>query len=140
MIKRKLGRSLKHRVNMLKNLAESLLLYEKITTTQAKAKEVRSIVEKSITIAKSSDLTARRRLLSQFLHNKNVVEKLIVDIAPRFKNTKSGFIKIFKVNPRVGDNAQMATIILSKSKFLNNLEEPKKEVSSNKTKTTKKKA
>jgi len=124
---RKLGRKNKHRHQTLKNLAMSILIYEKVTTTQAKAKEVRSLVEKSINIAKKNDLNARRRLLSLFLHNKNVVKKLTEDIGKRFKDVNSGYTKIYKTNSRLGDNASMAIIILSKSKFLNNLKTEKEE-------------
>jgi len=106
---------------MLKNLAISVLIYEKVTTTKARAKEVRALVDKAINIAKKNDLAARRNLLNLFLQNKNVVNKLINDLAPRLKDTKSGYAKLYNISPRVGDNAPRVTIILSKSKFLNNL-------------------
>lgn len=118
---RKLGRKIKHRKNMLRNLAMSVLLYEKVNTTQAKAKEVRTLIESSIVIAKKGGLEAKRKLLSTFMHNKPVVNKLIDDIAKRYNDTNSGFVKLYKNKPRVGDNAPVTTIILSKSKFLNNL-------------------
>lgn len=122
----KLGRKNKHRSQMLKNLCISILLYEKVTTTQAKAKNIKFMIEKSINIAKNNDLYSRRKLLSMFLNNKLVVKKLIEDLGPRFKNQQSGFVKLFKNKPRLGDNALTITIILSKSKFLNNLPESKK--------------
>ncbi len=123
---RKLGRKADHRKNMLKNLAISFFLYEKVTTTEAKAKEVRPLIEKAIKISKSNDLlNSKRRLLALFLHNKNVIEKLTKDISKRYPNTNSGYIKMYKVKPRLGDNAPQITLILSKSKFLNNLDNKK---------------
>lgn len=125
MTNRKLGRKIGHRRSMLKNLAISLFIYEKITTSEAKAKEIRPLAEKAITVAKKGDLNARRRLLSMFLHNKNVVNKLVDDIAKRFSDTNSGFIRMFKTKPRLGDNSPQIILIISKSKFLNNIEDKK---------------
>lgn len=122
MIKKKLGRKAKHRKQTLINLASAIVLYEKVTTTQAKAKAVIPIIEQAINTAKKNDLTSRRKLLANFGHNKKTVNKIITDIAPRFKNSASGFVKLFNSQPRHGDNAPMTTIILSKSKFLGNLE------------------
>lgn len=119
---RKLGRKNKHRTQTIRNVAQSLILYEKIQTTDAKAKEVRSLVEKSINIAKKNDLTSRRKLLSVYFHNKNIVDKLINDISPRFSKINSGYIRIVKGNNRVGDNAPTCIMILSITKFLNNIE------------------
>lgn len=121
-MKRKLGRKKAHRENMLKNLAISLIIYEKVTTTEAKAKEVRSLVEKAINISKQDDIVnTKRNLLATFLHNQNVVKKLTEDISKRFKDKNSGYIKMYKVKPRLGDNAPQVTMILAESKFLNNL-------------------
>lgn len=122
---RKLGRKIGHRSSMLKNQAISFLIYEKITTTEAKAKEVRSKIEKAINISKGKDLQSKRRLLSMFMHNKNVVKKLTEDISVRYKDQNSGYIKMYKIRPRLGDNAPRVTMILSKSKFLNTLEDKK---------------
>lgn len=125
-MKSKLGRKNKNRRQMLKNLAMSILIYEKVTTTEAKAKEVRSIVDYAINHAKIDNLTNRRTLLAFFLHNDNVVEKLFKDLGPRFKDMTSGYTKLFKNKPRVGDGASTITMILTKSKFIA-IEEPKKE-------------
>lgn len=114
----KLGRKNKHRVQMLKNLAVSVLIYEKVTTTAAKAKEVRKIIDYAINTAKNHTLASRRNLQSTFLHNKNVVNKLLDDLALRYKNTPSGYTRLFKNNFRVGDGAPTITIILTKSKFI----------------------
>lgn len=141
MIKRKLGRKSAHRKNMLKNLAISLFVYEKVKTSTAKAKEVRSLADRAINIAKKDDsLHARRLLLSMFLHNKNAVDKLVNDLAKRFKDEKSGYTRIFKTKSRVGDNSPQSILILSKSKFLNNLKvEEKKDVTKDTKKNTKNK-
>jgi large subunit ribosomal protein L17 len=120
-MQRKFGRKNKHRNQMLTNLVIAILLYEKVTTTVARAKEVRPMVDKAINTAKKNDLSARKNLLAMLLHNKNVTNKLLEDLGPRFKDIKSGFTKIYKISPRVGDNAPRVTVILSKSKFLNNL-------------------
>jgi len=119
---RKLGRKNKHRTQTIRNVAQSLILYEKIKTTDAKAKEVKSLVEKSINLAKKNDLTSRRKLLAVYFHNKNIVDKLINDISPRYTNINSGYIRIVKGNNRVGDNAPTCIMILSITKFLNNIE------------------
>ena len=124
----KFGRKNKNRRQMLKNLAISVLIYEKVTTTEAKAKNVRPLIEYAIKTSKINNLTNRRALLAYFLHNENVVEKLLKDLGPRFKDTTSGYTRLFKNKPRVGDGANTVTIILSKSKFIN-IEEPKKEIS-----------
>lgn len=119
---RKLSRKNKHRTQTIRNVAQSLILYEKIKTTEAKAKEVRSLVEKSINIGKKNDLTSRRKLLSIYFHNKNIVDKIVNEVSPRFSNSNSGYIRIVKSNCRVGDNSPTCIMILSISKFLNNLE------------------
>lgn len=126
---KKFGRRTKHRINMIKNLAVSVLIYEKVTTTQAKAKESSRLVNKAITIAKKNTLNSRKELLSMFMHQEIVVKKLIDDLALRFKDVNSGYVKLYKYSPRVGDNAPRVIMILSISKFLKNLKpiESKKE-------------
>lgn len=118
----KLSRRIKHRRQMLKNLATSCIIYERVKTTEAKAKAVRSIVEEKINLAKNPTLVNRRNLLAFFLHNKNTVNKLIEDLGPRYKETKSGYLKMYKTNPRLGDGAPTITLIFSKSKFFNNFD------------------
>jgi len=132
-MKLKLGRTINHRHQMLKNLAISILLYEKVTTTYAKAKAVKPLVDNAINIAKNNDLASRRQLLSIFLHNKNVVEKLLKDLGPRFEKDASGYLKTIKDKPRVGDNAPQVILMLKKSKFI--VRETKKD---NKENTVKK--
>lgn len=124
---RKFGRKNKHRSQMLKNLAISVLLYEKVTTTEARAKEVRVLIDKAINTAKKNDLSARKYLLSSLLHNNNAVNKLLEDLGPRFKDKKSGFVKLVKISPRKGDNSPRVVIMLTKTKFLNNVTPKTKE-------------
>lgn len=121
---KKFGRRTKHRINMIKNLAISTLLYEKVITTPTKAKEAIPIIDKAIVTAKQNNLNAKKELLSTLLNNKIVVKKLTEDLAPRFKDKNSGFVKLYKYSPRVGDNAPQVIMILSISKFLNNLSLP----------------
>ena len=105
-MKRKLQRKKGARKALLKNLATSLILHEKIKTTVEKAKEVRSIVERLIAKGKKGDLASRRYLL-KFLP-KNAVAKIMEDLAPAFSNQKSGFIKIVRLAARKGDGAKLA--------------------------------
>ncbi|MDI6591376.1 MAG: 50S ribosomal protein L17 [Patescibacteria group bacterium] len=116
MRKRKKGRKLSkkrdQRKALLKSLAISLLLKEKIKTTEAKAKETQSFIEKFITKAKKGDL-ASRRFLARFF-SKDIVKKLINEIAPRYKERKGGYTRIIKLGPRKTDGAKMAIIELIK--------------------------
>ncbi len=119
-----LSRKRDHRRSLLRNLATSLVLYEEIKTTQAKAHEVRPIVEHLITIVRKNpegagNLAVRRRLLGYFF-DKNATKKMFEVIVPRYKNINSGFIQIIKINSRLGDNAKMAII---KLKEVKNIEE-----------------
>ncbi|MCO6431797.1 MAG: 50S ribosomal protein L17 [Deltaproteobacteria bacterium] len=107
--KRKFGRTASHRRAMLRNMATSLLLTERCKTTVEKAKDLRRVTEKLITLGKSGTLHARRQALSYIL-NKKAVEKLFDDIAPRFKNRNGGYLRIVRANFRHGDAAEMAFI------------------------------
>lgn len=100
-----------HRKSMMRNLVSSLILYEEIKTTQAKAKELKSTAEKLLQKSRTNDLTARRILLS-YLFDKNAVNKFFEDILPKIKEIKSGFVKVYKIGPRLGDGAQMAIVKL----------------------------
>ena len=108
---RKLGRTKEPREMMLKNLACSVLIYEKVKTTKAKAKEVRSLVEKSITTAKKGDLSSRRKLLSS-LPQKNAVDKLMNVLGEKYKERPGGYTRIIKLGNREGDGAEMVQIEL----------------------------
>jgi large subunit ribosomal protein L17 len=108
---RKLSRSSSHRRALLRNLVTDLLGYEKITTTEAKAKEVRSLVEKMITLGKEGGLSARRQALS-FIFDEKVVDKVFDEIAPRYGERPGGYTRITKIAPRLGDGAPMARLEL----------------------------
>lgn len=106
---RKLNRTSEHRKALFKNMAQSLLTYEQIRTTLPKAKELRPIVEKIITLGKRGDLHARRQLVSQ-LQDQAVVDKVIKTLSPRYQNRAGGYTRIMKNGFRYGDNAPMAVI------------------------------
>jgi large subunit ribosomal protein L17 len=108
---RKLNRTSAHRKAMFKNLAASLIKYEQITTTLPKAKDLRPIVEKMITIGKKGTLHARRQLISKLPIDAKV-EKLFNDFPNRYKNRSGGYIRIIKKGFRFGDSAAMALIEL----------------------------
>tara|TARA_X000000950_G_scaffold259673_1_gene328274 strand:- start:1203 stop:1649 length:447 start_codon:yes stop_codon:yes gene_type:complete len=108
---RKLNRTSAHRKAMFKNLAASLLKYEQITTTVPKAKDLRPIVEKLITIAKKGSLHARRQLISKLPKDANI-SKLINDLPERYKNRAGGYVRILKKGMRFGDAAPMAVVEL----------------------------
>lgn len=109
---RKLSRPHAHRLSMLGNLAVSILRYEKVKTTEAKAKEVQGRVEKAITLAKRGDLAARRAIVSQFPNEPLVVTKLFDEIGPKYADRTSGFTRIVKIGPRSGDAAEIVQIEL----------------------------
>ena len=109
---RKLSRTHDHRVAMLGNLAVSVIRYEKVRTTEAKAKEVRGVVDGMITLAKRGDLHARRQLVSKMPHEPLIVEKLMGEIATKYADRPSGFTRIVKLGQRLGDAATMVQIEL----------------------------
>ena len=109
---RKLSRKKDQRKHLLKILASSLFLKGKIKTTLAKAKEFSQFAEKSITLAKKSDITSKRQLLRNFPYP--VVKKLIDEIAPRYKERKGGYTRILKLGQRKSDGAKMAIVELVK--------------------------
>lgn len=106
-----LSRKKAYRTSMLRNLATSLILYEKIVTTTAKAKATKAIAEHLISIAKKNDLSGRRRLLA-YLFDKNAAKKMFEELAPRYKTVSSGFIRSYKLAPRLGDGAAMTMLQL----------------------------
>ena len=110
---RKLGRDTSHRRAMYRNLVTDLLDYGKITTTEAKAKEVRGLAEKMITLGKKGELQARRQALS-FIIDKKVVEKVFTELAPRYAERPGGYTRITKLGPRLGDGAAMVQLELVK--------------------------
>ncbi|MFP4416102.1 MAG: 50S ribosomal protein L17 [Chitinispirillaceae bacterium] len=108
---RKLNRTASHRKAMLNNLATSILDKERVTTTVAKAKEVRSLVERLITYGKRGDLHNIRRA-ARSVKSKDVLKKLFDDIAPTYKDREGGYTRILKLGERRGDNAEMSIIEL----------------------------
>jgi large subunit ribosomal protein L17 len=108
---RRLGRTTSHRIAMFRNMVTSFLNHEKITTTDAKAKELRSIAEKMITLGKRGDLHAMRQAAS-YLRDKKVVTKLFTTIAPRYAERAGGYTRIIKLGIRPGDNAPLSIIEL----------------------------
>lgn len=96
---------------LMRNLATSVLLYEKVKTTKARAKFVRPIVEKAITVGKKGDLAARRRLHTMF-SLENAVKKVMEDIAPKYKDRAGGYTRVTNLGPRHGDGAEMVKIEL----------------------------
>jgi large subunit ribosomal protein L17 len=109
---RKLSRTHDHRVAMLGNLAVAVIRYERVKTTEAKAKEVRGMVDGMITLAKRGDLHARRQLVSRMPHEPLIVEKLMGEIASKYADRPSGFTRITKLGQRLGDAATMVQIEL----------------------------
>lgn len=109
--KRQLGRTTSHRQALLRNLVTALLDKERIETTLAKAKELRRVTDRMITLGKKGDLAARRRALRTIRSN-DVVKKLFSDIALRYENRAGGYTRIYQIGPRPGDCASMALIEL----------------------------
>ncbi|MBM7717105.1 50S ribosomal protein L17 [Siminovitchia sp. FSL H7-0308] len=116
---RKLGRTSAQRKAMLRDLATDLIISERIETTEARAKELRSVVEKMITLGKRGDLHARRQAAA-FIRkevadaeaNQDALQKLFSDIAPRYEERQGGYTRIMKLGPRRGDGAPMVIIEL----------------------------
>jgi len=108
---RKLGRPTGHRFQMLRNMASSLLHYEKIETTKAKAREASRLVDRLITVAKAGDMNARRRV-AQDLKNPSVNAKLFDVIAPRYKERNGGYTQFIMKGPRQSDGAEMGILKL----------------------------
>lgn len=107
----KLGRTKGPRELMLRNLASSLLIYEKVKTTKAKASAVRPLVEKMITSSKEGTLSSRRGLI-KILLQKNAVAKAMDVLGPRYKERAGGYTRTTKLGTRAGDNAEMVQIEL----------------------------
>ncbi|MEW6448311.1 MAG: 50S ribosomal protein L17 [Bacillota bacterium] len=108
---RKLGVTTGHRKALLRNLVTSLFKEEKITTTEPRAKEVRGIAERMVTLAKKGDLSARRQVL-RYIYDEEVVKKLFTNIGPRYTDRSGGYTRILKVGQRRGDAAEMVILEL----------------------------
>lgn len=114
---RRLGRKPDHRQHMMRNMVTSFFENEKITTTVTRAKELRKLVDKMITLGKRGDLHARRQAL-QVIADHNVVAKLFEMIAPRYTERPGGYTRIIRLENRQGDNAPMAIIELVEEGFV----------------------
>jgi large subunit ribosomal protein L17 len=108
----KLSRDSAHRRALLMNLSKEIIEHERITTTEAKAKAVRPVVEKLITLAKRGDLHARRQALSTLSQDKFAVHKLFDEVAPRYAERPGGYTRILKLGPRRSDATEMVLIEL----------------------------
>jgi large subunit ribosomal protein L17 len=109
---RKFHRTRDQRRALMKELASQLFLREKIKTTEARAKELKSFAEKFVTRAKKGNLASRRYLLRFF--SKRIVKKLVDEIGPRYKTRSGGYTRLIKLGPRKSDGAKMAIIELVK--------------------------
>jgi len=128
---RKLGRKKPNRDHLMRNLSTSLILFETIDTTEAKAKEVKPFVEKIISRSKKDNLESKR-YLSSVLFDDNAAKKVSLELLPRYKERKSGFVRSFHLKNRLGDNAPMMRLSLVDAKVF---VEPKKAVKEKVNKT-----
>ncbi|MGW8312398.1 MAG: 50S ribosomal protein L17 [Desulfuromonadales bacterium] len=113
---KRLGRNTSHRTAMMRNMVTSFFDSERITTTDARAKELRKQAEKLITMARRGDLHSRRLVL-QVMRDKKTVDKLFETIAPRYANRPGGYTRIIKIGHRSGDNAALSVIELVEESF-----------------------
>src|SRR5215218_6923367 len=108
-VHRKLNRTAEHRRAMFANMCASLIKHEQIVTTLPKAKDLRPIVEKLITLGKRGDLHARRQAISE-IKDRDMVKKLFEVLGPRYKDRQGGYTRVMKAGFRYGDNAPVAVI------------------------------
>lgn len=110
---KKLNRDTNHRKALFKNLIQSLIVHEKIKTSEAKAKSIKPLIDKLIAKAKQGSLHVRRQIMA-FLPDKKAAHKLVDEIAPRFKKQVGGFTKMVRLGKRRGDNAMMVEMKIAK--------------------------
>ena len=108
---RKLNRTSEHRKALFKNMLNSLIKYEQITTTLPKAKELKPKIDKAITLGKKNNLSSKKNLFSK-LQDKSSVDKLVKTLSQRYQSRKGGYSRVMKAGFRYGDNAPMAVIEL----------------------------
>ena len=106
---RRVNRSVEHRKAMLANMSAALIKHEQVVTTLSKAKDLRPVVEKLITLGKRGDLHARRLAMSQ-IRDDGMVKKLFEVLGPRYRDRQGGYCRVLKAGFRYGDNAPMAVI------------------------------
>lgn len=111
---RELSRTRTHKRAMLRNMVASLILHERIRTTEAKAKELRPFAERLITLAKRGDLHSRR-MAGRHVANREALQKLFEQIGPRFEERSGGYTRILKLGARKGDGAELALIELTET-------------------------
>ena len=125
---RKLNRTSSHRKSLFKNMAQALIKHEQIVTTLPKAKELKRVIEKLITLGKKSSIHARRLAFNQ-IRDKEMVSKLFGTLAPRYSDRSGGYSRVLKAGFRYGDSAPMAVIELvdrdESAKGVGELNEPK---------------
>ena len=109
---RKLGRKIGPRRALYRNLIVAILRYEQVKTTEPRAKEVRGMVERIITLAKDGSLPARRRIVAELPDEPLVVDKLFREIVPKYAERTSGYTRIVRLGPRAGDAAPIVQIEL----------------------------
>ncbi|MFA5157760.1 MAG: 50S ribosomal protein L17 [Patescibacteria group bacterium] len=108
---RKLGRKIGSRKSLMRNLAASLVLFEKVDTTEAKAKELKAVVEHLISISKKQNLASYRQLLAYF-YDENAAKKVYVELSKRYENRPSGYLHLYHIGNRLGDNSKMVRLEL----------------------------
>ena len=128
---RKLGRTSSHRLATMRNMVSSLIEHGRIKTTDIKAKELRIVADKIVTLGKKGDLHARRRAM-RTLRGKTIAKKLFDEVAPRFADVNGGYTRIIKFGRRPGDNAMMSFIEFSISEDASKKDAPKKDKASEK--------
>lgn len=114
MAYRKLGRDNKHRRSLLANQVKDVIMHERITTTETRAKEVRKFVDKMITYGKNGSLVSRRQALAFLQNDTEAVKKVFDDLAKRYENRNGGYTRIVKMTERRGDDALMVILELVK--------------------------
>ncbi len=107
---RKLGRVSEHRKALFRNQLRSLISHERIITTLPKAKELRPIAEKIVTLAREAESVHNRRLVGRFISDRDLIKRLFTEIGPRFVSRPGGYTRIVKLGPRRGDGAELAIL------------------------------
>ncbi len=134
------GRTRDSRMLMLRNLAASVLLYETVTTTEAKARAVQPLVDKLIKVGQSEDRLSALRYLSAILSDEKAVKKVLDELAPRYQGVQSGFTRRMSLPPRLGDGARLSVIQLTKNAKLEAAEKSDKKPDAKAKKPAKDKA
>ena len=135
---KQLNRDTKHRKALFKNLIQALILHEKIKTTEAKAKAIKSLADRLVAKSKQGSLHVRRQILA-FLPSKKAAHKLIDEIAPRFKKQIGGFTRLVRLGRRRGDNTMMVELGFVKEGKLETEKNKEKKAEPNKTNAQQKK-